>query len=104
MTGRRPNRRPNRRASARRLPPPAETTRITQQPPAPRSRLGLVLAVLIGVWLGQVLANITGSTGDVLDILLVGATAVVVAMLFRRQARGYVEQRRPHLPGDEDIS
>ena len=75
----------------------------TPPPAGGRSRLGLVLAILVGIWIGQALSNISGAAGDILDLLLVGATAITIALIFRRQARSYVETHRPPpLPGGEE--
>lgn len=92
-------RRPRRLASRRLAPPPVAAPATA----GGRSRLGLVLAILVGIWVGQTLSNISGAPGDILDVLLVGATAITIALIFRRQARSYVETHRPPpLPGGEE--
>jgi hypothetical protein len=69
------------------------------QPPAapaqrfrgiPVTRLGLLVLLLLGFWLGRAASLFPG---DVLDVAVAVVSAVALALWYRRRAREYMRQR-----------
>ena len=74
-------------------PPPAPPTRPTATRRAagiPVTLLGLLVLLLLGYWLGRLAALVPG---DVFDIAIAVASAVALAIWYRRRAREYMRLR-----------
>ena len=56
----------------------------------PVTRLGLLVLLLLGFWIGRVAAIVPG---DGVEILVAGISAVALALWYRRRAREYMRLR-----------
>ena len=67
---------------------PAPTTRVLQGIPV--TRLGLLVLLLLGFWIGRVAAIVPG---DGVELVVAGISAVTLALWYRRRAREYMRLR-----------
>lgn len=87
MAGRRRRRRiPRREGRGEGLPAPV--TRTYQGIPV--TRLGLLVLLLLGFWIGRIAAV---PSGDLIEFVVAGISAVALAIWYRRRAREYMQMR-----------
>ena len=77
-----------RRGARRAQPPPPTAPR--RAAGIPVTRLGLLVLLLIGYWLGRVATLLPG---DGFDIVIAVASAITLALWYRRRAREYMRLR-----------
>ena len=88
MAGRDRRRRTQRREVRRGQSLPAPVARVFRGIPV--TRLGLLVLLLLGFWIGRVAAIVPG---DGVEILVAGISAVALALWYRRRAREYMRMR-----------
>ncbi len=88
MAARERRRRTLRREGRRGSGLPAPTTRVLQGIPV--TRLGLLVLLLLGFWIGRVAAIVPG---DGVELIVAGISAVTLALWYRRRAREYMRLR-----------
>ena len=71
-------------------PPPAPPSAARAAAGIPVTRLGLLVLLLLGYWLGRLAALVPG---DALDIAIAVVSAVALALWYRRRARKYMRLR-----------
>jgi len=98
MTSARERRRSNERPR-RRVTPARDTSTALPPPPAStgderRSLVGPIIVLLLGVWLGRAFQLLPSGLESAAGIVLALASAVLIAIAYRRWARAQMERAR----------
>ena len=80
-----------RRGARRAQPPPPNAPR--RAAGIPVTRLGLLVLLLIGYWLGRFAAFVPSDGLRVIDVVIAVVSAVALALWYRRRAREYMRLR-----------